>query len=190
MNIQDWSPLGWTGWISLLSKGLLRVFSSTTVWKHKFFGTQPFLFSSSQICTWKTIALPIWTFVGKVTPLFFNMLSRFVIAFLPRSKRLLISWPQSSSRVIFKPRKIKSLILSIVSPSICHEVVGPNKQGNNIQAWRTPFPILDQSIVPCLVLTCFLTRIQVWQEAGKVVWYSHLFKNFSIVHCDLHSQRL
>ena len=52
MNIQDWFPLGWTGWISLQSKGLSRVFSSTTVWRHQFFGVQPFLLSSSHICTW------------------------------------------------------------------------------------------------------------------------------------------
>ena len=78
--------------------------------------------SHPYMTTGKTIALPIWTFVGKVTPLFFNMLSRFVIAFLPRSKRLLISWLQSPSAVILEPKKIKSVTLSIVSPSICHEV--------------------------------------------------------------------
>ena len=58
-------------------------------------------------------------------PLFFNMLSRFVIAFLPRSKRLLISWLQLLSTVILEPKKIKSVTVSIVSPSICHEVMGP-----------------------------------------------------------------
>ena len=74
--------------------------------------------------TRKTIALTIQTFVGKVMSLIFNMLSRSVVAFLPRSKHLLISWLQSSSAVILEPRKIKSLIVSIVSPSICHEVRG------------------------------------------------------------------
>ena len=73
----------------------------------------------------KTIALTIWTFVGKVTPLLFNMLSRLVTAFLPRSKRLLISWLQSLSTVILEPKKIKSVTVSIVSPSICYEVMGP-----------------------------------------------------------------
>ena len=95
MNIQDWFPLGWTGWISLLSKGLSRVFSNTTVQKHKFLGAQLSLWSNSYIHTWlleKTIALTRWAFVGKVMPLLFNMLSRFVIAFLPRSKHLLIAW--------------------------------------------------------------------------------------------------
>ena len=72
----------------------------------------------------KTIALTIWTFVSKVMPLLFNMLSRFVIAFLPRSKCLLISWQQSPSAVILESKKIKSVIISIVSPSVCHEVMG------------------------------------------------------------------
>ena len=66
-----------------------------------------------------------WTFVGKVIFLLFNMLSRLVITFLPRSKRLLISWPQSPSVVILEPPKIKSVTVSSVSPSICHEVMGP-----------------------------------------------------------------
>ena len=92
VNIEDWFPLGWTGWISLLSKGLSRVFSNTTVQKRQFFGAQPSLWSISHICTWptgKTMALTIWTFVGKVMSLLYNTLSRFVVAFLSRSKRLL-----------------------------------------------------------------------------------------------------
>ena len=87
MNIQDWSPLGLTGLISLQSKGLSRVFSNTTVQTHQFFGAQPSLWSNSHIHTWLLeIALTIRTFVGKVMSLLFNTLSRFVIAFLPRSK--------------------------------------------------------------------------------------------------------
>ena len=74
--------------------------------------------------TRKTIALTIWTFVSKVMSLFLNRLSRFVIAFLPRSKRLLISWLQSPSAVILEPKEIKSLTVSIVSSSIYHEVMG------------------------------------------------------------------
>ena len=155
--------------------------------------------------------------------LVFNMLSRLPIAFLPRSKRLLISWLQSPSSVILEPKNVKSVTVSIVSPSICHEVTGPdaitfvfwmlsfklafslscftfikrlfstsslsairvvssaylrllvflpaililacasfhmmysaqklNKQGDNIQPWHTPFPILKESVVPCPVLT-------------------------------------
>ena len=76
--------------------------------------------------TAKTIVLTRWTFVGKVMSLFFNIQSRLVIAFLPRSTCLLISWPQSPSAVILEPKKIKSLTVSIVSPSICHEVMGPD----------------------------------------------------------------
>ena len=74
----------------------------------------------------KTITLTKRTFVGKVTSLLLNMLSRLVITFLPRSKRLLISWLQSQSAVILKPPKIKSDTVSTVSPSICHEVMGPD----------------------------------------------------------------
>ena len=89
MNIQDWFPLGWTGWISLLSKGLSRVFSNTTVQKHQFFGTQAFFMtqlSHPYMTTGNTIALTRWTFVGKVMSLLFNVLSSLVITFLPRSK--------------------------------------------------------------------------------------------------------
>ena len=76
--------------------------------------------------TGKTIALTRWTFVGKVMSLLFNMLSRLVIIFLPRSKHLLISWLQSQSVVILEPKKIKSGTVSTVSPSISHEVMGPD----------------------------------------------------------------
>ena len=76
--------------------------------------------------TGKTIVLTIWTFVGKAMSLVFDMLSRIVIAFLPRSKHLLISWLQSPSAVILEPKKIKSLTVSIVFPPICHEVMGPD----------------------------------------------------------------
>ena len=76
--------------------------------------------------TGKTIALTEWTFVGKVMSLLFNILSRLVITFLPRSKHLLISWLQSPSAVILKPQKIKSATVYTVSPSICYEVMGPD----------------------------------------------------------------
>ena len=76
--------------------------------------------------TRKTIALTSWTFVGKVMCLLFNMLSRFIIVFLPASKHFLISWLQSLSAVILEPEKIKYITVSIVSPSICHEVMGPH----------------------------------------------------------------
>ena len=179
--------------------------------------------SHPYMTTGKTIALTRWTFVGKVMSLVFNMLSRLVITFLPRSKCLLLSWLQSPSAVILEPKKIKSVTVSTVSPSICYEVMGPdamilvfwmlsfkptfslssftfikrllssllsaisvmssaylrllmflpailipacassspaflmacklNKQGDNIQPWCTPFPLWNQSVVPCPVLT-------------------------------------
>ena len=82
--------------------------------------------SHPHMTTGKTIALTRWTIVGKVFSLLFNMLSRMAIAFLPRSKHLLISWLQSPSVVILEPRKIKPVAVSTVSPSICHEVMGPD----------------------------------------------------------------
>ena len=192
-----------------------------------------------------------------------NMLSRLVITLLPRRKHLLILWLQSPSAVILEPKKIKSVTVSIISPSICHEVMGPdamilvfwmlsfkptfslssftlikklyssllsairvvssaylrlliflleilipacvssspaflmmysahklNKQGDNIQPWCTPFPMWNQSVVSMSSSNyCFLTCIQISQEAGQVVWYSHLLKNFPVC-CDPHSQRL
>ena len=107
MNIQDWS-LGWTGSISLQSKGLSRVFN-TTVQKHQFFSAQLSLWSTSHIHTW-LLENP-WPWVDgplltRVMSLLFNMLSRLVITFLPRSKHLLISWLPSPSAVILEPRKI------------------------------------------------------------------------------------
>ena len=82
--------------------------------------------SHPHMTTGKTIALTAQTFVGKVMSLPFNMLSRLVIAFLPRSKSLLISWLQSPSAVILALKKIKSVTVSLVSPSICHEMMGPD----------------------------------------------------------------
>ena len=81
--------------------------------------------SHPYMTTGKALALTRWTFVGKVMSLLFNMLSRLVITFLPRSKRLLIAWLQSPSAVILEPPKIKSLTVSTVFSSICHEVMGP-----------------------------------------------------------------
>ena len=126
MNIQDWFPLGWTCWISLQSKGLSKVFSNTTIQKHQFFSSALFIVQLSHpyMTMGKTIALTRWTFVGIVMSLLLNMLSRLVIAFLPRSKRLLISWLQSPSAVILESPKVKSVTVSILSPSICHEVMG------------------------------------------------------------------
>ena len=115
-------------WLDLLAvqgtlKSLLRHHSlqASFLWCSAFVMVQ---LSHPYTTTGKTIALTKWTFVGKVMSLLFNMLSRLVIIFLPRSKRLLISWLQSPSAVILEPKKIKSFTVSIVCPSICHEVMG------------------------------------------------------------------
>ena len=117
-------------WLDLLAvqgtlKSLLQQHSSkaSILWFSAFFTVH---LSHPYMNIGKTIALTRQTFVGKVMSLFFNMLSRLVIAILPRSKRLLISWLQSPSAMILEPKKIKSLTVSIVSPSICHEVVEPD----------------------------------------------------------------
>ena len=120
MNIQDWFPLALTGLISMQSKGLSRVLQhhsskESILWHSAFFMVQ----LSHSYVTGKNIALTRWTFVSKVMSLHFNMLSRLVIAFLPRSKCLLISCLQSPSAVILKPKKIKSvdIMLSEIRPS-------------------------------------------------------------------------
>ena len=96
-------------------------FKASILWCSAFFIVQ---ISHPYMTTGKTIALTRWIFVGKVMYLVFNMLSRLVITFLPRRKRLLISWLQSPYAAILEPRKINSATVSTVSPSICHEVMG------------------------------------------------------------------
>ena len=108
MNIQDWYPLGWTGWISLQSKGLSRVFSNNTVQKHQFFSAQLSLYSQLShpyMTTGKTISLTRQTFDDKIIYLLFHRLSRSVITFLPRSKCLLISWLQSPLQWFWSQKK-------------------------------------------------------------------------------------
>ena len=114
-------------WLDLLAvpgtlKSLIQHHSSkaSILWCTVFFMIQ---LSHLYMTTGKTIALTRQTFFGKMKSLLLNTLSRFIIAFLPRSKRLLISWLQSPSAVILEPKKIKSVSVSIVSPSICHEVM-------------------------------------------------------------------
>ena len=115
-------------WLDLLTvqgtlKSLLQHHSSKASILHC---SAFFIVQLSYLCmtTGKTIGLTRWTFVGKIVSLLFNILSRLVIAFLPRTKCLLISWLQSPSAVILEPKKIKSVTVSIVSPSICYEVIG------------------------------------------------------------------
>ena len=130
MNIQDWFPLGWTGWISLQSKGLSKVFSNfghsskaSIFWCSAFFIVQ---LSHQYMTTRKTIPLTRQTFVGKVMSLLFNMLARLITVVLSSRKRLLISWLQSPSAVILEPLKIKSVTVSQYLPwsdgTGCHDL--------------------------------------------------------------------
>ena len=124
-------------WLDLLPvqgtlKSLLQHHRSkaSILWHSAFFIVQ---LSHPYMTTGKNTALIRWTFAGKVMSLLFNMLSRLVTTFLPRSKRLLISWLQSLSAVILEPRKIKSDTVSTVSPSISHEVTGPDPRFLNVE---------------------------------------------------------
>ena len=132
-------------WLYLLAvqgtlKSLLQHHSSkaSILWHSTIF------YSPTHIHTWllKTIALTRWTFVGRVMFLLLNMLFKLDIAFLPKSKCLLISWLQSPSAVIWGPPKIKSLTVSIVSSSICHEVMGPDAMIFILYCFREPIPCL------------------------------------------------
>ena len=127
MNTQDWSPLGWTGWICVQLKGLTRVYSNTTVQKHQFFGTQLFSQSNSLIHTWPLEKPQPWL----DGPLMAKWCLCFLICYLgghnfpsKEFKCPLISWLQSPSAVILEPKKIKSDTVSTVSPSTCYEVMG------------------------------------------------------------------
>ena len=137
-------------WLDVLAvqgtlKSLLKHHSSkaSILWYSAFFIVQ---LSHPYKTTGKTIALTRWTFVGKGMSLLFNMLSRLVIALLPRSKHLLISWLQSQSVVTLEPKKIKSVSVSIVSPSICHEMMGADAMILVFECWvlsqlfPSPFP--------------------------------------------------
>ena len=125
VNIRGWFPLRLTGLISLQSKGLSRVFSSTIIPKHQFFAAQPSLWFvlTSVHDYWKNHSFDHMDLCQKGMFLIFNMLSRCVITFLPRSNCLVLSCLQSPSIVILEPKKIKSAAVSIVSPSVCHEVM-------------------------------------------------------------------
>ena len=128
MDIQGWFPLELTGLISLQSKGLSGIFSSTVIHKHQFFSTQPSLWSNSHIHTQlpETHSFHYTDLCQESDISVFNMLFKLIIAFLPRSKCLLISWLQSFSAVILEPKKIKSVTASNFSPSICHEGMVPD----------------------------------------------------------------
>ena len=129
MNIQDWFLFRLTGWISLQSKGLSRVFSNTTIQKHQFLCAQLSLFivqlSHPYMTTGKTTALIGWTMLAKC--LCFLIYSVYAgHNFLSKEQVSLISWLQSPSAVILEPKKLKSITVGIFYPSICHEVMGPD----------------------------------------------------------------
>ena len=156
MNIDAWLPLGSTGLIYLQSKGLSRVFSSTAVQKTSILQGSAFFMvqlSHPYMTIGKTIALTmnyeLQTFIGKMMPLLFNTLSRFVIAFLPKSKFLLISWLQSLPVVILEPKKIKPVTVSTFYPSFefllcanCRQEVKINK---TMAKWNSVQRIWTQS---------------------------------------------
>ena len=131
--------------------------------------------------TGKTITLTRWTFVSKVTSLLFNMLSRLVIAFPPRSKHLLISWLQSSSTVILEHKKIKYATVSIVSPSICHEVMGPDEM--IFVFWmlsvQPSFSFSSFTFIKTLFSFSSLSAIRVVSSA--YCWYFHQQSWFQLV---------
>ena len=140
MNIQDWFPFR-MDWLDLLAvqgthKSLLQHHSpkASILRRSAFFMVQ---LSHPYMITGKSIALTSWTFAGRVMSLLFNMLSRLIIVFLPRSKRLSISWLQSLSAVILETKNIKSLTVSIVSP--CHEVMGPDAM--TLAFWMLSFKL-------------------------------------------------
>ena len=169
INIQDSFLLGLTGLISLQSKGLSRVFSNfsnsskaSILQRLAFFIVQ---LSHLYMITGKTIALTRWTFVSKVLSLLFNMLSRLVIAFLPRSKHLLISWLQSPTALILEPEKIKSLAVSIVFPSICYKVMGLDAMIFVfwMLTFKPPFLLSSFTFIKRLFSSSLLYAIYLWE---------------------------
>ena len=127
MNIQDWFPLALQDWFDLHAvKILSRIFSNTTIQKHQFFSLSliygPTFKSVHDY--WKNHSFDYMDLCQQSDVSAFNTLSRFVIAFLPRSKHLLISWLQPQSTVILGPKKRKSVTTSTFPPSVCHEVMG------------------------------------------------------------------
>ena len=151
---------------SLQSRGLSRVFSNTTVQKCQFFGTPPSLWSNSHIhdC-WKNHSFDSTDLS--------NTLSRFVIAFLPRSKSLLISWLQSASAVILEPPKIKSVTVSTVSPFICHEVMGLDAMIFIfwMLSFKPSFSLSSFTFIKRLFSSSLLSAIRVVSYAYMRFWY-------------------
>ena len=168
MNIQDWFPLGWMGWISFQSKGLSRVLSNTTVLKHQFFGTQLSLLSNSYpyMTSGKTIALTRWTFVGKVMSLLFTMLSRLVITFLPNIKEYKYRKGFLKHAVCYKSNcfTVRYLYLILDCMKTCGQNLGKLCQRlfclwlqiNRLLNWMAGWVFLPPKVNACRQHVCFL----------------------------------
>jgi len=198
MNNQDWFPSGLADLISLQCKGLWRVFSNTTVQSINSSASAFFMvrLSHPYMTTGKTITLTRWTIVGKVMSLLFNMLSRLVLAFLPRSKCLLISWLQSPSAVTLESKKIKSVTVYTVSPSICHEVMGPDAMICifRMLSFKPAFSLSSFSFIKRFFSSSLLSAIRVVSSAHLRLWYFSWQSWFQLVlhpawhfaRCTLH----
>ena len=168
-------------WLDLLAvqgtlKSLLQHHSSkaSTLQRSGFFIVQ---LAHPYMTAGKTITLTRWTFVDKVMSLLFNMLSRLVITFLPRRKCLLISWLQSPSVVILEPPKIKYLTVFIVSPSICHEVIGPDAM--ILVFWMLSFKPTSSLSSFTFINMKLLSRVQLFATPWTVVYQAPLSLGFS-----------
>ena len=179
-------------WLDLLAvqgtlKSLLYHHSSkASILRHSaFFIVQ---LSHPYMSTGKTIALTRWTFVGKVMSLLLNTLSRLFITFLPRSKGLLISWLQSPSAVILEPQKIKSVTVSTVSPSICHEVMGPDAMVLVflMLSFKPTFALSSFTFIKRLFSSSLLSAIRVltFSIRGQTDWKPQAQKTNQSDHMD------
>ena len=168
MNIWDWFLK--IDWLDLLAlQGTLKS-SKYHSSKAPILSRSAFLvvqLSHPYITTGKTIALTRWTFVSKIMSLLFNMLFRLVKAFLSRSKHLLISWLQSPSSVILEPKKMKSATVSIVSPSICHEMMGPDTMilVFRMLSFKPAFSLSSFTLIEKLFSSSSLSAIRVVSSA-------------------------
>ena len=165
MNIQGWFLLGLTGLISFAVQGTLNSLLQhhnlkASILRHSAFSIVQL--SHPYTTTEKTIALTIQTFIGKVMFLLLNMLSRLVIAFLPSSKHLLISWLWSPSTVILEPKKRKSVTASTFSPYIWHEVMGPDAM--ILVFWMLSFK-------PVFSLSSFIFIKRLFSCPSLLEWY-------------------
>ena len=161
-----WFPLGWTGLISLQSNGLTRVFYNTSVLKNQFFYTQLYGPDHTTIHEdWRNHSFHWWTLVSKIMSLLFNMLSRFLIAFLPGAS---VFWFQGCSHnqqpwLILEPKKIKSPTVSTLSPSICHEMMGLDVMTFSVcvLGFKTAFSLSSFTFIKRLFSSSSLSAVSV-----------------------------